>query len=56
MNELAIFLAGLVVGIVLALSLFKYGMDFATKFIYRIKEDVPVSEIGDPVDQEFTGE
>ncbi len=55
MYELIIFGIGYLLGIVSALLLFRFGMSYATKFIYEIKADVPLEKIGTPMDQEFSG-
>ena len=54
MVELTIASAGFILGVAVSLILFRYGMNFATKFIYRIKEDIPLQEIGSPTDQDGT--
>jgi hypothetical protein len=56
MKELIIFATGYMVGIATSLALFRYGMNYATRFIYKIKADVPLEEIGTPLEQEFTGD
>lgn len=59
MYEIVIFSIGLISGVVLgaaaSLCLFRWGMAYATKFIYRIKEDVPLEEIGKPTLQDYSG-
>ena len=55
MYELIIFVAGFIFGLNLALALFRYGISYATKLIYRIKENIPLEEIGKPILQEFSG-
>ncbi len=56
MYELIIFSVGLLCGGTISLALFGLGVNRATRFIYRIKEDVPLVEIGTPSEQEFTKE
>jgi len=56
MNELILFSTGYIAGIITALALFRYGISFATKLIYKIKADVPMEELGIPTEQEFTGD
>jgi hypothetical protein len=55
MYELALFGSGYLIGVVSSLLLFRYGMKYATTFIYRIKEDVPLEEIGTATTQEYSG-
>ena len=54
MKELILCSIGFLCGIGTALALFRYGMNYATKFIYRIKEDIPLEEIGTPIEDGFT--
>ena len=53
MYELILVGSGFLAGIVIALALFKFGMSYATKFIYQIKEDIPLEQIGKPYESEF---
>ena len=46
---------GYALGIGTSMAIFLYGVKFTTKFIYRIKEDVPLEEIGKPTEQDYTG-
>ncbi len=53
MQDLIIASSGFVAGIITALALFKYGMNYATTLIYKIKEDIPLEQIGKPYATEF---
>ncbi len=54
MQELILACSSFILGIVASLMLFKHGIAYATRLIYRIKADVPLEEIGIPMDQDGT--
>ncbi len=54
MRELIVFTAGFVLGAGLVIAVFRWGASYATKLIYRIKEDIPLEQIGKPIEQEGT--
>lgn len=53
MQELIIFITGLLSGLGIALIIFRYGMTYAERFIYKIKENIPPEVIGKPFESEF---
>ena len=55
MQELIIFMVGFFLGGITFLLLFGLGVKRTTRFIYRIKEDVPLEEIGKPTEQDYSG-
>ena len=55
MYELILVGSGFIAGAITVLIVFRYGMNFATTFIYRIKEDIPLEEMGKPTEQELSG-
>ena len=54
MYELILTGSGFMAGLVTALVLFRCGMGYATKFIYQIKEDIPLEKMGKQTDQDFS--
>jgi hypothetical protein len=54
MYELILVGSGFVVGAITTLAIFRYGISYATRLIYKIKEDVPLEEIGTPMEHEET--
>ncbi len=56
MNELIIFCVGFLLGTINSLLLFKFGINHATSFIYRIKEDIPLAKMGSNTAQEYSGD
>jgi len=57
MNEIAIFLAGLFVGVISSLLLIRYGFNLGAKTLYRQKEDLPPKGVDMPVmEQAYTEE
>jgi len=55
MQELILASSGFMAGVIISLVLFQCGMRYATRFIYQIKEDIPLEKMGNPVEQEFSG-
>ena len=53
MTELIIFIIGLLSGLGIALTVFRYGMTYAEKFIYKIKENIPPEVTVKPFDADF---
>jgi len=53
MNELIIFIIGLLSGLGIALIVFRYGMTYAEKFIYKIKENIPPEVTIKPFESDF---
>lgn len=43
---------GFILGAAFSLAFFLCGMKYATKLIYKIKEDIPLEQIGTPTEQE----
>lgn len=53
MTELIIFITGLLSGLGIALIIFRYGMTYAERFIYKIKENIPPEVTVKPFDADF---
>jgi len=53
MYELIIFVAGFIFGLSVALAIFRYGMTYAEKFRYKIKENIPPEVTIKPFESDF---
>jgi len=53
MAELIIYITGLLSGLGIALIIFRYGMNYCEKFIYKIKENIPPEVTVKPFDADF---
>ena len=56
MNELLIAGISFALGVATAMIMFRWGAAWATRIIYEIKTDKPLTKIGLPMEQEFSGE
>ena len=54
MYELALVSSGFIAGGLAVSAIFRWGMSYATNLIYKIKEDIPLDNIGRPIEQDGT--
>ena len=55
MYELVLVGSGFILGVCVALGLFRWGTVYATNLIYKIKENIPLEGMGKPTEQDFSG-
>lgn len=55
MYELAIAGISFILGLATAMIIFRWGAGWATNLVYKIKEDIPLERMGEPVEQDFSG-
>lgn len=56
MNDLYIFAAGILFGVITGVGLMRYGMGFATRLIEQTRYNVTPEKFGEPTDQNLTDE
>lgn len=55
MSDLVIAGISFTLGLATAMIMFRWGANWAVRLVYKIKEDIPLEGMGEPIEQDFSG-